>query len=167
MSAFGRTNDSNAKDIWTDVDQNISTTFTNITWNTNSGWYNNSFRTAGKSEYATINFEPFKNFSFSTGKTIEIEFESEKISDNNDKIVIIGNPEGARIEITPDTATLYNNANKNVIHTNYTYNERIKLAFIINNIPENQNDRTVESGLAYIINNGVLERAEIASGQSF
>jgi hypothetical protein len=27
--------------------------------------------------------------------------------------------------------------------------------------------RTVESGLAYIVNNGILERAAIASGQSF
>lgn len=167
MSAYGRTNDSNTKDIWNDVAGNVSTTFTGIMWNTNSGWYNNSFRTSGTSEYATINFQPFQNFSFTTGKTIEIEFESEKVSDEDDKIIVIGNTEGARIEITPDTATLYNNANREVVHTNYKYNERIKLAFIINNVPEDQDDRTVQSGLAYIVNNGIFERAAIASGQSF
>lgn len=167
MSAYGRTNDSSDKDIWTDTTENVSTTFTNISWNTNSGWNNNSFRTSGSREYAVIDFHPFQNFSFTTGKTIEIEFESEKVSDEDDKIIVIGNPEGARIEITPDTATLYNNANREVIHTNYKYNERIKLAFIINNVPEDTANRTVESGLAYIVNNGILERAASASGQSF
>lgn len=167
MSAYGRTNDSNTKDVWNDASGNVSTTFTGVMWNTNSGWYNNSFRTSGTAENAVINFQPFQNFSFTTGKTIEIEFESEKVSDESDKIVVIGNTEGARIEITPDTATLYNNANKEVVHTNYKYNERIKLAFIINNIPEDSDDRTVESGLAYIVNNGILERAATASGQSF
>lgn len=167
LSAYGRTNDSNVKDVWINDAGDVSTTFTGIAWNTNSGWYNNSFRTSGTSEYATINFQPFQNFSFTNGKTIEIEFESEKVSDSEDKIIIIGNPSGARIEITPNTATLYNNANKEVIHTNYKYNERIKLAFIINSVPEDSDNRTVESGLAYIVNNGILERAAIASGQSF
>ena len=167
MSAYGKTNDSNIKDVWTDESGNVSTTFTGVMWNTNSGWNNNSFRTSGTSEYATINFQPFQNFSFTNGKTIEIEFESEKVSSEDDKIIIIGNPSGARIEITPDTATLYNNANREVVHTNYKYNERIKLAFIINNIPEDQENRTIQSGLAYIVNNGILERASIASGQSF
>lgn len=167
MSAYGRTNDSSTKDVWTDVAGNVTTTFTGISWNTNSGWNNNSFRTSGQSEYATINFQPFQNFSFTTGKTIEIEFESEKVSDEDDKLVVIGDPTGARIEITPDTATLYNNANREVVHTNYKYNERLKLAFIINSIPEDIDDRTVESGLAYIVNNGILERSASASGQSF
>ena len=61
-------------------------------------------------EYAIISAQPFNNFDFSTGKTIEIEFESEKVSDTDDTIIVIGNPYGARIEITPDTATLYDNS---------------------------------------------------------
>jgi len=56
MSAYGKTNDSVDKDEWRDVSGNVTTTFSGIQWNTNSGWYNNSFRTAGQSEYATINF---------------------------------------------------------------------------------------------------------------
>lgn len=167
MSAYGRTNDSSTKNQWIDYSGNVNTTFTNISWNTNSGWYNNSFRTAGQYEYATINTNPFSNFDFTTGKTIEIEFESEKISDEADKIIIIGNQSGARIEITPDTATLYANDNTEVVHTNYKSNERLKLAFIINAIPEDNSLRTVESGLAYIVNNGILERAASAVGKSF
>jgi hypothetical protein len=167
MSCYGRTNSSSTKDIWTDETGNISTEFTNISWNTNSGWYENSFRTVGLGAYATVNVQPFSNFSFTKGKTIEIEFESEKVANDTDKLIVIGNPQGARIEITPDTATLYGNSNREVIHTNYKANERIKLSFIINAVPENSQDRTVESGLAYIVNNGILERAAIASGQAF
>jgi hypothetical protein len=80
---------------------------------------------------------------------------------------MIGNPLGARIEIKSDTATLYDNSNSEVVHTNYKSNERLKLAFIINSIPELQASRTVESGLAYIVNNGILERAASASGKDF
>jgi hypothetical protein len=167
MSAYGKTNESSTKDTWTDVSGNVTTTFTGIQWNTNSGWYNNSFRTAGINEYATISAQPFDNFDFITGKTIEVEFESEKISEENDKIIIIGSENGARIEITPDTATLFDNSNNEVVHTNYKSNERLKLTFIINAIPEDSSMSTVESGLAYIVNNGILERAASASGKSF
>ena len=56
MNAYGRTNESVDKDTWLDETGNVSTTFTNIQWNTNSGWYNNSFRTLGATEYATVQF---------------------------------------------------------------------------------------------------------------
>ena len=167
MSAYGKTNDSTTRDQWNDVSGNVNTTFTNIQWNVNSGWYNNSFRTVGVNEYANIDFHPFSTFDFSAGKTIEIEFESEKVSNEDDVIVTIGNPNGARIEITPDTATLFDNGNTEVVHTNYKSNERLKLAFIINSFPDESSLRTVESGLAYIVNNGILERSATASGRSF
>lgn len=167
MSAYGKTNDSTNPAQWTDVAENVSTTFTGVAWNINSGWYNNSFRTVGVNENAVINFQPFSTFDATTGKTIEIEFESEKVADTDDKLIIIGSPNAARVEITPDTATLFDNSNTEVVHTNYKSNERLKLAFIINAIPENEELIIVESGLAYIVNNGILERAASASGKAF
>lgn len=184
MSAYGRTNSSTNKDAWEDVTNTISTTFTGIEWNPNSGWYDNSFRTSGVGHYAEINFEPFlrkdpndMTFPFTYGKTIEIEFESEKVNDPTDKLIIIGNPNEAHIEITPNTATLYSNkvydstlqqyVTSEIVHTNYKANERIKLAFIINKISENVSNRTVDDGLAYIVNNGILERGALASGRAF
>lgn len=178
MSAYGRTNGSADKAIWKDTTNTVSTTFTGIEWNPNSGWYDNSFRTSGTGHYAVINFEPFlrrdpndMGFPFTYGKTIEIEFESEKVNDSTDKLVIIGNPTGAHIEITPNTATLFDNGQggvpNEVVHTNYKANERIKLAFIINKVSENVNSRTTDDGLAYIVNNGILERGALASGKSF
>ena len=173
MSAYGRTNDSSDKDTWTNDANTVSTTFTDIDWNPNSGWYNNSFRTIGLNQYATIGFQPFMKsdpsdlgFPFTYGKTIEIEFESEKVTHSDDKLIIIGNPVATRIEITPNTATLYDNDNNEVIHTNYKANERIKLAFIINKVSSGAS-ATVDDGLAYIVNNGILERGALANGRSF
>ena len=174
LSAYGKTNDDPSANTWVDSKHNINTTFTGVQWNANSGWYDNSFRTVGTTEYAQINYQPFAGFSFENGKTIEIEFEIEKVSDDDDAVIVIGNPEGARIEITPTKATLYaknidpiTNRNKIVVYTNYKSNERIKLAFIINRYPANEEYRTIESGLAYIVNNGILERAALASGNLF
>lgn len=167
LSAYGKSNDSSSADTWEDTVHNITTTFTGVQWNTNSGWYNNSFRTVGTSEYAEVNYTPFAGFSFTNGRTIEIEFETEKVNEDDDKLIVIGNPLAARIEITPVKATLYANNNSPVVYTNYKSNERIKLAFIINDLPASSEDRTVESGLAYIVNNGILERAGLASGYEF
>jgi hypothetical protein len=96
-------------------------------------------------------------------KTIEIEFETEKVNNDNDVLIRIGNPSGGRIEITPVKASLFSNSNKEVICTNYKSNERLKLAFIINDVPYNSDNITKESGLVYIVNNGILERASNAS----
>lgn len=167
LSAYGKTNDASNPAEWVDSVHDVDTTFVGVKWNTNSGWYNNSFRTSGVDEYAQINYQPFYDFSFSNGKTIEIEFEVEKVNSNDDQLIAIGNPTGARIEITPTKATLYASGGSTVVYTNYKANERIKLAFVLNDIPDNSANRTVESGLVYIINNGILERAAQASGYDF
>ena len=183
MSAYGKTNDSSDKAVWSDETGTVTTDFTNIVWNPNSGWYNNSFRTSGIGKYAEINFQPLQRknqndqlFPFEFGKTIEIEFESEKVINNDDVLIRIGSAEGARIEITPNKASLYSNAiydatignyvQNEIVHTNYKANERIKLAFIINKYVPGQNSGS-DDGLAYIVNNGILERGGMAGGFSF
>lgn len=98
------------------------------------------------------------------GKTIEIEFETEKVNDDNDVLVCFGQPNRGRIEITPTEATLYNNGNEVVIRTNYKSNERIKLQFIMNPVTDELNK---QSGLVYIVNNGILERATSGAGGTY
>lgn len=162
--------------MWKDSTETVSTTFTNISWNPNSGWYDNSFRTIGTDQYAIINFKPLYSsevtndqikFPFKNGKTIEIDFESEKVSDTTDKLIVIGDPTGCRIEVTPNAASLYDNFGQRVIYTNYKANERIKLAFIINKVTDRQDLKRVDDGIAFIVNNGILERGSIANGRSF
>mgnify|MGYP002521201846 CR=1 FL=1 len=107
LSAYGKTNDSSDKDTWEYGD--ISTTFTNVAWNPTCGWYENSLRLIGQNTYAEIDCKPFAVVS--GGKTIEIEFETEKVNSNDDVLLTIGNPNNVRIEITPTKASLkYHNS---------------------------------------------------------
>ena len=162
LSAFGKTNDSLDRNNWDNL-----ATFTNIQWNPNSGWYENSFRTSKQNEYATISIQPFLGFDIATGgKTIEVDFETEKVNSNDDILMVIGTPNQGRIEITPVKATLYSNANEPVIFTNYKSNERLRLSFILigeDAVTFPEKDR----GLAMIVNNGILERAKPASGLNY
>ena len=165
LSAYGHVNDSSIEQKWSYGSGNsaINTTFVGINWDDNKGWYRNSFRTSGVDSYAEINYAPLQDNS--NGKTIEIDFESEKINSTNDILVLIGNKTGARIEITPNCARFYDAANVNVIETNFKANERLHLAFIINKSETNSEDN--KSNLVYIVNNGILERAISGLGHNF
>jgi hypothetical protein len=135
---------------------NVTTTFVNIAYDNNSGWDGNSFVTSGIDSKAIVNYCPIpQNYNLSgKGKTIEIDFKPEKVVNENDVLITIGDPTGGHIEITTNEAGLYNGAN-HIVHTNYKANERIKLAFVFNPVEAGSPD----SNLIYIINNGVLERA--------
>ena len=163
LSAFGKVNDSAINPEWTYGSGNnkITTSFSNgVSWDDNKGWYKNSFRVHGLDAYATVNYSPLLDIS--TGKTIEIDFESEKVNSNNDIIILIGNTRGARIEITPNRASMYNSSNNLIIETNFKSNERLHLAFIINKATDNTGAN--KANLVYIVNNGILERAVGISG---
>lgn len=156
LQAYGKTNQSSDRDSWVDLDNNISTVFTGVEYDNNSGWDNNSFVTSGSSSYATINYNPIpSDYDLAgKGKTIEIDFLPEKVVNDGDVIIRIGDVNTGHIDITTNEATLYNGVN-HVVHTNYKSNERIKLAFVFNTVSSGD----ANSNLIYIINNGVLERA--------
>ena len=166
LSAYGRSNSSKTKNIWNPElsiinNDDIDITFHNIKWNDNSGWFENSFRTSGVDSWCEITYNPLKGTP-SNGRTIEIEFESEKINDPSDVIITVGDPTGARIEISANKAALYDNSGIERIHTNYKANERVKIAFIIN-----QQKSTTDSQLLYIVTDGILERGAEAAGYNF
>lgn len=156
LQAFGKNNQAADKDQWTDILNNVTTTFTNIAYDNNSGWDDNSFVTSGTQSKATINYCPIpQNYNLSgKGKTIEIDFKPENVVNNDDVLIKIGDSSGGHIRITTNEAGLYNGEN-HIVHTNYKANERIKLAFVFNPTQTGNPD----SNLIYIINNGVLERA--------
>ena len=141
LSAYGKTNSSVDKTIWRDEVDNIDTTFTNISYDDNIGWNNNALRVNGLTSYATINYTPL-NGNPSLGRTIEFEFESEKVNSDNDVIIQIGSTNGGRIDVTPNTASIYDASGISILHTNFKSNERVKLAFIIN-----ETNSTVDSNL--------------------
>jgi len=138
------------------LNNNITTTFTNVAFDSNTGWDDNSFITSGTSSYAIVNYCPIPDdYDLSSkGKTLEIEFKSEKVVNNDDVVIVIGDVNKGHIRITTNEAGLYD-GNTHIVHTNYKANERIKLAFVFNRVTTG----AAESNLIYIINNGILERA--------
>jgi hypothetical protein len=156
LQAYGKSNQSPDRDRWEDTLNNVTTTFTNIAFDSNSGWDDNSFVTSGIGSKAVINYCPIpQDYNLSgKGKTVEIDFKPENVVNENDTIIIIGDPNGGHIKITTNEAGVYNGPN-HVVHTNYKANERIKLAFVFNPVRFG----SPESNLVYIVNNGVLERA--------
>jgi hypothetical protein len=78
----------------------------------------------------------------------------EKVSNDGDTLITIGDTSKGYIKITTNEAAVYSGTSK-IVHTNYKANERIKLAFIFNPVTAG----SVDSNLVFIVNNGILERA--------
>lgn len=171
LSAFGKTNSSESRNQWIDQTNNITTTFSSsIPFDNTSGWIDNSLLLSGVDNYAVVNYCPFPSTEggneyiiSNTGCAFQIDFKPEYVHSESDPIIVIGrNDQNApRIVITPTSAAFYTGANPK-IKTNFKSGERISLAFIFNPIDENSND----SGLLYIVNNGILERSAVIGESS-
>ena len=155
LSTYGKSNSSPDRDQWVDDLNNIRTDFVGIRFDTNSGWNDNSLVIQGVDSYAQVNYCPFPSgYDIDRdGKTIEIDFKTERVDREDDVVIRIGHENNAHIDITTNAATLYL-GNEDVVHTNFKANERIKLAFIFNKADGSKNNN-----LVYIVNNGILERA--------
>ena len=157
LSAYGKSNQSVDKNRWEDATHGVTTSFYGINYDNNSGWDDNSFVTSGIDSYAIINFCPIPaQYNLAgLGRTIEIDFKPEKVVNDDDLLITIGDPNSGHIKISTNEAGVYSGVN-HIIHTNYKANERIKLAFIFNPVSIGN----VDSNLIFIVNNGILERAK-------
>ena len=165
LQALGRNNDepitTRASWIYKNNFNTISTVFSNLDWNAQSGWYENALVLTGDSR-AEIQYQPFKSDNSDiyspqvSGCTVEIEFEIFNVADESASVITIGDMFG-KIDIKATSATLTSREGAQV-KTNYKIGERIKLCFIIK-----PNTEDVERRLLYIINNGVLERSNVYS----
>lgn len=129
LKAAGKSNSDNDRDIWTSG--NITTTFEYINWES-TGWVNDengdtALRLSGDAK-ATINFMPFKSDARQTGRTIEMEFAIRDVN-NRDAVAISCLSGGIGFTVTADTATL--TSEQTAISCNYTDEEKIRVAFVI------------------------------------
>ena len=157
LSAYSKNNNTDDKAEWKPSGTNAEVTLSSgIKYNSTSGWNDHALRVSGVGEYAEIAYNIFDESVYSIqsyGRSIEFEFESERVNDDSDVIMMLGKPGEARIEVTPNSATLFDNSNNMVIKTNFKANERVKMAFILN--PASASE---DNSLIYISTLGVLER---------
>jgi hypothetical protein len=149
LTASGKSNDAK-KTEW--VYKDIDTTFTNFNWKTD-GWLTDdagaSMLSIQGNARATINLQPFLKDFKELGKTIEIEFEIKDVIDYDAIAVSCFTEEAGTwrgLKVGCKEATL--KSSNNEISTTYKDNERIRIAFSIEN--------TMENRIMYVYLNGIL-----------
>jgi len=185
LNAYGRTNSESetSRTRWMPTGTILNTAnipqmnfSPSIPWDSANGWSNNSLTFNSETCFGTINFNAFPSGNqyllSEYGRTIEIDFMSGSVNNDEDPLIIIGaNGETSRtyegstrtnpaIYIYPTKAVMYSGATE-VIKTNYKSNERIQLTFIF--MP---NTAIKDAKNVYIVNNGVLERGANLSDQT-
>ena len=151
LSAVGRSNAEVDKDTWTN--NGYQTTFNGFSWNDNQGW-NNGALVLSKGANIEIDIRPLATNYAQQGGTIEIEFETTLVEDEESVICeCLDDTTGAGIIITATSATVQSSGGAKVT-TQFNVGDRLKLAFIVN-----KTTGTEFAQLALIASNGMLERA--------
>lgn len=149
LSSAGRSNSESNPSVWKSGD--ITTTFTNVNWNT-TGWIEDSdgdtaLRLFG-SATAEIAFKPFATDFRTYGKTIEIEFEVRDVN-NRDAVVLSCLNGGIGIQITSDRAVM--TSEQSSIECRFADEEKLRVSFTV----ESRNEHRLMS----IYLNGILSGA--------
>ena len=147
LSATGKSNNSPDKDSWTFGD--YTTKFTGFEWNEYSGW-NGGYLVIPNGASVQVSYAPLAANAVNTGKTLEFEFATKDVENDDAVLVDIINDNGVGLKITASEATLISSA-KNKLTTKYASGENIRISFVIN-----RKSSVVEKGLAYLYVNGIL-----------
>lgn len=145
LSASGRTNQDANRSIWEYGE--YSTEFIGFNWSSASGWNDNKlFISDGMS--ITTNIKPL--YSNTYGKTIEIEFETSNVTNDDAIICDLRTGDGLGMVITASKATLsVGYGVKESVSSNYMANSNVRISFVLDSINK----------LALIYVNGVMSGA--------
>lgn len=149
--ASEKTNNSSDRDIWEYGD--YSGTLTGFAWNNASGWVNNRLEMTAGSTFE-INYAPLSNSPTALGKTIEIEWSTKNVKDDNAIICDLRNSNGVGIVIYATKVSM-TSADGVTIETEYKSDENVRIAFVINRSTGSTYQR-----MSFIYANGILSRGD-------
>lgn len=151
FTASGKNNESVDRDTWTN---GVYTgTLTGFNWNNTSGWVNGRLEMNAGSSLA-INYAPLNNNPTTTGKTIEIEWSTRNVTNDNAVICDLREPNGVGILITATKVSMVS-ADGVIVETEYKSDENVRIGFVIN-----RSEGTTNRRLSFIYTNGIVSRAE-------
>lgn len=151
FTASGKNNESVDRDTWTN---GVYTgTLTGFNWNNTSGWVNGRLEMNAGSSLA-INYAPLNNNPTTTGKTIEIEWSTRNVTNDNAVICDLRGPNGVGILITATKVSMVS-ADGVIVETEYKSDENVRIGFVIN-----RSEGTTNRRLSFIYTNGIVSRAE-------
>ena len=150
FSAIGRNNNTSDKETWTGNGHTAS--LTGFTYTPTSGWVNDKLLIA---ENNSIDFDyaPLASESTNTGKTIEFEFASSHVSDDNAVLCDLRNNNGVGILITASEASIASRGGAK-LSVKYKPEENTRISFVINRATG-----TTNKGLVFIYVDGVISAA--------
>ena len=150
FSAVGRNNNAPGKETWTGNGHTAS--LIGFTYTPTSGWVNDKLLIA---ENNAINFDyaPLASESTNTGKTIEFEFASSHVSDDNAVLCDLRNNNGVGILITASEASITSRGGAK-LSVKYKPEENTRISFVINRATG-----TTNKGLVFIYVDGVVSAA--------
>ena len=155
MTALGKSNNDVNREEW--VYGLYSATFSGFNWNKTSGWNNNRLLiTSGA--YVDINLAPLSPDPTATGKTLEFEFSTANVSDDNAVICDLRNNAGTGLLITA-SEVLLKSAGGAVLSTKFKSEENYRISFVIN-----RKTGVANKGLVFIYVNGKFSGAVNYSG---
>ena len=150
FDALGRSNNNSNRSEWTDGEH--AGTLTGFNWNNTSGWVNDRLEMNAGSSFA-INLAPLAGKPTAEGKTIELEWSTKNVHDDNAVICDLReNGVGVCIYATKVSMT---SADGVVIETEYKSDENVRIAFVINRA-----ENATNKGLSFIYANGIVSRAD-------
>lgn len=151
FSASGRSNNADDKDQWSFGD--YVGTFTGFNWNNASGWVNNRLKMNPGTTFA-VNYAPLSGTPTSTGKTIELEFRTLNVKNDNAVVCDLRDSSGAGLLITATKVSLISKSGV-VIETEYKSGEDVRVSFVVN-----RSSGTANKCLSFIYANGCIARGE-------
>lgn len=143
LSASGRTNEDENRDKW--IFGDYITTFEGFNWNNLSGWNDNRL-VISKDMSITNTICPLLDTK--NGKTLEFEFETFNVTDDDAIICDLRNNDNIGLCITASKAFLNVGAEESV-STNYKSEENVRISFVIDSLNK----------LALIYVNGIVSGA--------
>ena len=149
FNANGKSNFTTGKEEWSY--NGIIGTLTGFNWNNASGWVNGRLEINAGATLA-IDYAPLGNNPTSKGKTIEIEWATKNVSDENAVICDLRNSSGVGILITATKVSM-TSADGVVVETEYKSDENVRIAFVINRSSGVTNQR-----LSFIYADGTFAR---------
>ena len=151
FNSVGKSNLSADKDKWSYGA--YKGTFTGFEWNDTSGWVNNRLLMPSGTSFS-VDYAPLDNYPTDTGKTIELEFSTLNVRDDDAVICDLRESSGTGLLITATKVSL-TSANGVTVETEFRSGENVRIAFVIN-----RNSGVLNKCLSFIYANGIISRGE-------
>ena len=145
LMALGKSNNDVNREEW--LYGLYSATFKGFNWNNTSGWVNNRL-VINAGAYVDINISPLASDPTNLGRTLEFEFSTENVSDDDAIICDLRNEAGTGLLITASEAILIS-AGGSRVGTKFKSGENYRITFVIN-----KKAGATNKGLLFIYING-------------